>query len=73
MNHTFHTVSVSKLQVRALKTEWGTCTGSVGSDLRGIPSGGVTVLGAKLEFLESARHLWDSVTESDAEMGCLDP
>lgn len=27
----------------------------------------------KLEFLESARHLWDSVTESDIEMGWLDP
>lgn len=27
----------------------------------------------KLEFLESFMHLWDSVTESDTEMGCLAP
>ncbi len=27
----------------------------------------------KLEFLESFRHLQNSVTESDTEMGCLAP
>lgn len=27
----------------------------------------------RLEFLESFRHHWDSVTESDTKMGCLDP
>lgn len=27
----------------------------------------------RLEFLESFRHHWDSVTESDTKMGCLAP
>lgn len=27
----------------------------------------------KLEYFEYFRHLWDSVTESDTQMGCLAP